>query len=835
MKLLDCINQGLFYLDGGTGTWLQRQGLQPGELPEIWNLRHPDRIIDLHRQYYEAGSHMICTNTFGANALKYDGQTPGLPSLQEVVTAAVACARQARDQAQGGQPWRFIALDIGPLGRLLAPSGDLGFEEAVRLFSQVVRLGAEAGAEAVLIETMNDAYETKAAVLAARESCSLPLMVSNVYDRQGRLLSGSTPEAMVALLEGLGADVLGMNCSLGPADMKQLFPRFASVASVPLLVKPNAGLPRIQEGQAVYDVTAPVFARDMLAMARQGARVLGGCCGTTPAYIRELVAVTAGSQATLPFRPTATTRPRVISSGQEACEMGARPILIGERINPTGKPRFKAALRQQDLAYIVREGLRQQEQGVQVLDVNVGLPEVDEVSLLPRCVQELQSVCDLPLQLDSSNPQALAAALRVYNGKAMINSVNGTVESMAALFPLVKKYGGLLVALTLDARGIPATAQGRLDIARHILHEALAAGLSAADLIFDPLAMAVSADAAAAQVTLDSISLIRQELGLPCLLGVSNVSFGLPHRELINAAFFTLALGRGLQAAILNPFSLEMQKAYHSYLALRGLDEHCLSYIRFAGKVPQTATDLPAAPQAAAAGASPTAGPPGTGTGDKPLAPAVRLRSAVIHGQAQDAGQAARQALAGTAPLELVQQVIIPALDQVGQGFEQHTLFLPQLMMSAEAARRAFDELRQVLPPSAGNGPRVILATVKGDIHDIGKNIVKAVMENYGFQILDLGRDVPPGQIVRTALQEKVRLVGLSALMTTTVPAMAETIRQLKAADPAIQVMVGGAVLTQAYADQIGADFYGRNAMESVRYAERVFGQSSQADAPPTV
>ncbi len=797
MDIQALLKQGLLYLDGGTGTSLQAHGLQPGELPETWNLTKPQEIVALHRAYYEAGSHIVCTNTFGANRLKFDGKD-GRFSVQQVVTAAVNCAKQAAQQAQCGQAQRFVALDIGPLGKLLAPLGDVKFETAVELFAEVVRAGAAAGADLVLVETMNDCYETKAAVLAVKENCNLPLFVSNVYDEGGKLMSGANPEAMVAMLEGLGADVIGINCSLGPDRMLELLPRFIAAASVPILVKPNAGLPRAENGNTVYDVNATQFADTMRSIALQGGAVVGGCCGTTPAYIAALVQATAD----IVPQPVTHKKRTVISSYTHAVAFGGAPVLIGERINPTGKKRFKEALRQHDIAYILNEGVSQQEKGVHLLDVNVGLPEIDEQEMLVSCVYELQSVCDLPLQLDTSNTAAMAAAMRIYNGKPMINSVNGSAESMDAIFPLVQKYGGVVVCLTLDESGIPDSAQGRLAIAQRIVRRAAQYGIGVNDLIFDPLAMTISSDNHAAQLTLDTIPLIKK-LGAKCSLGVSNISFGLPNRDFITATFFTMALMRGLDAAIMNPYADEMQKAYHSYMALAGLDENCGQYIAYAQGI--TATQTSTAAQATA------------------TVQADGLQGAIIRGLTQQAAQLAAQELKTQPPLDVINQQIVPALDVVGRGFEAKTVFLPQLLMSAEAAKAAFEQARRKMPATDEVGPAVILATVKGDIHDIGKNIVKALLENYGYKVIDLGRDVPPEVIVKAAMEQDVKLVGLSALMTTTVPAMETTIQLLRKEKPGCLVMVGGAVLTQEYADMIGADFYGKNAMESVRYAEQVF------------
>ncbi len=797
---MECIRSGVFYLDGALGTYLQEQGIKPGELPESWNLAHPEEIVALHRAYYEAGAHAVATNTLGANALKFNGKD-GRPAVQEIVFAAVECAKKARDEAQRGQSCRFIALDIGPLGKMLAPMGDIAFEKAVALFAEVVRAGAEAGVDLVYIETMHDCYETKAALLAAKENCGLPVFVSCTYDEGGRMLSGTGPEAMIAMLEGLGADAVGLNCGIGPERMLNLLPRFAACASVPILVKPNAGMPRVENGKAVFDVGAAEFAALMKKIVMGGARIIGGCCGTNPDTIAALVDETREMTPV----PLADKKRSVVSSYDRAVSFGGAPVLIGERINPTGKKRFKEALRERDIGYILKEGLSQQDAGAHVLDVNVGLPEIDEPEMLEACVRELQGVCGLPLQIDTSDPLAMARAMRVYNGKPMINSVNGSIKSMEAIFPLVKKYGGFVVCLTLDESGIPDTAEGRFAIAERIVERAAEYGIGAHDLIFDPLAMTVSSDRNAARVTLETVRLIRTRLSACCSLGVSNISFGLPNRDFITSAFFIMALAGGLSAAIMNPFSVEMQKAYHSYLALAGLDDNCQSYIAYAKDI---AADAATGAQTPAAARNQPDAPEG-------------LKGAIMQGLSAEAARYAKSALESTDALTLVNEQIVPALDIMGRGFEEKTVFLPQLLMSAEAAKAAFEEAKKTLPAAHGIGPKVILATVQGDIHDIGKNIVKALMENYGFHVIDLGRDVPPEVIAETAVRENVRLVGLSALMTTTVPAMAQTIRMLREKKPDTLVAVGGAVLTQNYADRIGADYFAKNAMETVRYAEK--------------
>ena len=776
------------FLDGGTGTCLQARGLLPGASPEKWCLTRPQEIRDLHRAYFEAGSHVVCTDTFGANRLKFDG-----PTLKKIVPAAVECARAARAALpEAGD--RFIALDIGPTGRMLEPFGDLSFEEAVSVFSEVVRLGAEAGADLVFIETMTDLAETRAALIAAKENCDLPVFVSNAYSENGKLLTGAGPEVVLPVLEGLGADAVGVNCSFGPRALLPVVEEYLSRAAVPVFFKPNAGLPRDRDGKAVFDLSPEDFAAEVSPLFGKGLRLAGGCCGTTPDYLAALTAASKGVVVSSLRRP----RRSVITSGRRAVEFGETPLLIGERINPTGKKKLKEALRAEDYDYLLQEGMKQEEAGAHILDVNVGLPELDEAKVLTRATVELQAVVDLPLQLDSASPAALAAALRRYNGKALINSVNGKRESMDAVFPLAKKYGGMVVALTLDESGIPETAEGRLAIAEKILKEAKKYGLDEKDLLFDPLAMAVSARDDAALETLRAVRLIRERLGCLTSLGISNVSFGLPHRESITAAYFSMALQNGLSAAIVNPLSAELQRAYHSSLALLGKDPSCAAYLAFCEADAET--------------------PP-------PSAPTEEerdLASCIRRGRKDAAAERTRALLGEREGMDLVQNEIIPALDEVGRGFEAKTVYLPQLLMAAEAAKASFEVIRSAL--SREEAPKrcdFVLATVRGDVHDIGKNIVKLLLQNYGFAVHDLGKDVPPEAIVQKTVDLRAPLVGLSALMTTTVPSMAETIRQLREKAPWAKVVVGGAVLNQEYADSIGADFWAKDAMDAVRFAEQ--------------
>lgn len=803
MNFSDFLQNHIVYLDGGMGTLLQEAGMPAGELPERWNLTAPERITSIHKAYFDAGSNVVCTNTFGANSLKWNDT-----DLEAIIRAAFANAERARRESTSSAP-RFIALDIGPTGKLLKPLGDLDFEDAVAVFAKTIRLGVQCGADLILIETMSDSYETKAALLAAKENSSLPVIVTNAYGADGKLMTGATPEIMVAHLEGMGADAIGANCSLGPKQLRGVMEELLTHASVPVVCKPNAGLPRTTDGKTVFDVTPSEFANELSALLQSGVRAVGGCCGTTPDYIRALVQQTSHCH---PRSITAKTR-TVVTSGTRAVTFADAPILIGERINPTGKKRFKQALAENDMDYLLAEGLNQEEKGVHVLDVNVGLPGIDEVDLLRRAVTELQAVTTLPLQIDTASPAAMEAALRRYNGKAMVNSVNGKRESMDVIFPLVKKYGGLAVALTLDENGIPETAQGRVEIAKRILQTAERYGLGKKDLIFDPLAMTVSADNHAADVTLEALRRIRTELGCHTSLGISNVSFGLPNRDAVNSVFFAMALENGLSAAILNPYSLEMQKTYYAYRALHGLDENCADYISVA------ATFGSVVPTVGAASASASA------------AGGSELQHAIMKGLREKAGDLTAERLShGDPPLDLVNRDIIPALDAVGKGFEQKTVYLPQLLMSAEAAKEAFARVKEALSAASDTASEkkaiFVLATVRGDIHDIGKNIVRLLLENYGFDVIDLGRDVPADEIAATVVQTHAPLAGLSALMTTTVPAMEETVRLLRRSAPWCRIVVGGAVLTQEDADRMGADKYAADAMETVRYAESVIHET---------
>ena len=782
MKLEELLGKRLVFVDGGMGTMLQAAGLTGGEAPERWNLTHPETVAEVHRAYLAAGCDIVTANTFGATGARFGAE------LQKVIQAGVKLARQGVEEAGHG----FAAFDMGPTGKLLAPYGELPFQEAVSLYRQAAAWGAEAGADLIIIETMGDPYEMKAAVLGAREACDLPILATMMADVNGRLLTGGTVETMAVLLDGLGVTALGLNCGLGGPEMLPLLRRIRRVTERPLLCSPNAGLPRMEGGRTVFPAGPEAFARAQRELAQAGAWLLGGCCGTTPEHIRAMVAA-CREVTPAPVPPVTETW---ISSGSEAVCLDHGPVVIGERINPTGKKRMQEALRTGDVNYLLKEAVNQSAAGAAVLDVNVGLGGVDEAAWMERAVSAIQGVCTCPLQLDTADPEALARGLRAYNGKALINSVSGKQEVMDQVFPLVKRYGGTVVALLLDEEGIPDTAEGRVAIARRIMAEAARYGIAKRDLVMDALTMTVSTGERNALVTLETLRRCREELGVRTVLGVSNISFGLPQREKLAGPFLTLALGAGLDAAILNPLSEAMMDAWQAALTLTGRDKGCRAYLeRFAGAAP-----VKSGTQAA-----------------------FSLEEAVRRGLRAEAERAARERLdAGEAPMDLVEKRLLPALTQVGDGYEAGTLFLPQLLMSAEAAQGAFALVQQALgEKSTGmrRQGRIALATVEGDIHDIGKNIVKVLLESYGFEVLDLGKNVRPEQVLAAVQAEKLHMVGLSALMTTTVPAMERTIALLRREAPDCRVVVGGAVLTPELAAAIGAHAYARDAMDTVRFA----------------
>ena len=776
------------------GTMLQNAGLPLGQLPETYNLLHPEIVTDIHRQYLQAGARVVLANTFGANAHKLAGS--GL-APEEAIAAGVRCAKKAAKAFDGA----YVGLDIGPIGELLFPMGQLAFDEAYELFAEQVEAGVKAGADAIFIETMTDLYEAKAAVLAAKEHSSLPVFCTMSFEKDGRTFTGCQLSAMALTLSGLGVDGLGMNCSVGPVEMLEMAEEILRYTDLPLIIKPNAGLPEIVDGRTRYSITREEFVEAMQALVRRGAAMVGGCCGTDPGYIRALAEAVRGIT---PKRPAYAPVSAVCSHAETVVIDRVRPI--GERINPTGKKRMKQALQTHEMAYLVSQGLEQVEAGAKILDVNVGLPGLDEAAMMVEAVQTLQSVLTAPLQIDSSHPEVLEQALRAYNGVPIVNSVNGEEAVLRRILPLVKKYGACVVGLTLDETGIPRRAEDRLKIARRILAEALRYGIPKERVFIDCLVLTASAEQEAAYETLDAVRMVHEELGLKTVLGVSNISFGLPQRGALNQTFLALALANGLDLPILNPNVSAMMDTIFCYHQLKNLDIGSRAYIeRFANRTEDKPAPLPKR---------------GGETED--------IAYCILKGLKEPAAQCAEALLASTEPLALVQDTLIPALDEVGQQYEKGVLFLPQLLASADAAKACFERVRAHLQASgADKGPsrgRILMATVKGDIHDIGKNIVKVVLENYGYEVIDLGRDVPVQTVVEAARETKAPLVGLSALMTTTVASMKETIEALKAAGLGCRTMVGGAVLTQEYADEMGADFYAADVQASVAIAREVFG-----------
>lgn len=785
MNFIEQFNNSILFFDGAMGTELQKNGLKKGELPENLNIHSHEIVARVHKSYLDAGCNIISTNTFGANSLKFSNVT-------EIITKSVEITKNAIKES-GKQA--YVALDIGPLGKLLKPYGDLEFETAYDLYKEQVIAGKNAGADLILIETMGDLYEIKSAVLAAKENTDLPVLVSMIFDEKGILLTGADIKTAVITLEGLGVDGIGMNCGLGPDQMLLLLKEMKKYSSTPIFVQPNAGLPVSINGVTTYNVTPQEFAQKQLEILKNGACALGGCCGTTPDHIKAMIDLCKNQQITKISKKQITA----VTSYSKTVIFENKPIIIGERINPTGKKMLKEALRSNDMDYIYREGVTQADAGADILDVNVGLPEIDEPQMMQNAVVGLQSILNTPLQIDTSDTVAMEKALRIYNGKAMVNSVNGKEKVMEEVFPLVKKYGGVLVSLTLDENGIPETVDGRIDIAKRIIKKAEEYGITKENLVFDPLCMTVSTNKDNAKITLECIEKLTNDLGVKTVLGVSNVSFGLPNRELLNSAFFTLAMQKGLSAGIINPKSDAMMNAYYSYCALNGLDANFEQYI---ANVTDTKTEVK--------------------TTD------VDLKTAVIKGLKSQAKEQTRLELRTKTPIEIIDGILVPALNEVGKGFEENTIFLPGLLMSAETAGASFEIIKEHISNSGEKTEekgKILIATVEGDIHDIGKNIVKVLLQNYGFSVIDMGKDITPEAIVERAEKENIKLVGLSALMTTTVPSMEKTIRLLKERNPQIAVMVGGAVLTEDYAKTIGADFYGKDAMASVRIAEKFFAK----------
>ena len=799
------LGQDILFFDGGMGTMLQARGLRLRELPEVLNLTHPDLIGSIHRDYLEAGADFVTTNTFGANRWKLEGSGH---TVAEAVSAAVRVARSAAD-AFGAR----VALDIGPSGKVLAPLGDAAFEDVYEAVAEQVRAGAE-GCDAVLLETFTDLYELKASLLAVKDHCTLPVFATMSFEEGGRTFFGAGIDSMVMTLEGLGVAALGVNCSLGPVQLEPIVEAICALSRIPVMVQPNAGLPVMRGGASSYDVTPDQFADLMSRFAGMGAAVLGGCCGTNPEYIVKTVrAVTQRIRTVVPRSVPETTG---ICTPARAVVFDGDFTIIGERLNPTGKKALQAALRAGDMDYVLKEALEQQDQGAHVLDVNVGLPDIDEPALLSRAVMEIQGIIDLPLQLDSASAKALEAAARIYNGKPLINSVNGKEASLRTVLPIVRKYGTCVLGLTLDDSGIPESAEARLAVARRIVEEAERIGIPRRDVLIDCLTLTASAQQDLVRETLEAVRMVREELGVRTVLGLSNVSFGLPRRPLVNRTMLAAALMQGLDAAILNPGDTGMRETLTAWRLLSGKDRNAQDYIAYCEAHPESAP-IPSRQAAEAPADAP----------NTPTASQGDLASAIARGLKEEAAERTRELLDALPPLDVVEKHIVPALDAVGRDYEAKRLFLPQLIKSAEAAKAAFECLRERLasgPKEGGEAPGepIALATVYGDVHDIGKNIVKVILENYNFRVLDLGKDVPPDRIVAEVKRNGIRIVGLSALMTTTVASMKETIEDLRRECPEVKVIVGGAVLTPDLARYVDADHYARDALEAVRIATRI-------------
>ncbi|MBQ6530428.1 MAG: homocysteine S-methyltransferase family protein [Clostridia bacterium] len=799
-NIKNLLGKKLLFFDGGMGTMLQKNGMGAGEIPEMLNITNAELIEKIHTEYLEAGADIITTNTFGANPLKFEGDT----GLDMVIAAAIGNARKAVNKFQSEDKPRFVAFDIGPCGKLLEPLGDLSFDACYDAFASIAKTAEKCGADLVIIETMSDTLEAKAAVLAVKENTSLPIFVTMTFDDSYKTLTGGDVRVMSAIMEGLGVDCVGINCGLGPEQIGEMMADLAEISSIPIMAQPNAGLPQIENGKTVYKVTPEEFAEQSEKMAKIGASVLGGCCGTTPDHIRCL------ADRCKDYTPVVEEKNiTVVASYSKTVTLGDSPKIVGERINPTGKKKFKEALRNGDINYILNEAFKQRDAGAHILDVNVGLPEIDECAMMEKAVKAISAAVNLPLQIDSSDPETIERALRIYNGKPMVNSVNGKEESIEAIMPIVKKYGGVLVGLCLDEDGIPATADERVEIAKKIRDRAAEYGIKPKNLVMDALTLTISAQQKESAETIKALKRIKDELGICTTLGVSNISFGLPRREIVNGTFFALALHSGLDACIINPCADAMINAYRAFMALACYDEDCQGYVAaYAGTKSETTVTRENQAETKTENVNP-------------------LFDIILKGLKEQAFDETVRQLETVDPMDLVNNVLVEALNVVGREFEKGTMFLPQLMMSAETVAASFEAIKARIAASGETQEsrgKIAVATVKGDIHDIGKNIVKVLLENYGYDVYDLGKDVAPETVVEEMKKNDIHLCGLSALMTTTVVSMEETIKAIRAAGLDAKVWVGGAVLTQEYADIIGADKYCPDALSSVHYANEFFG-----------
>ena len=790
MKILEALKEKQLLFDGAMGTMLQKKGLPVGLEPEYFNLTHPEVVTEIHQAYVAAGADIITTNTFQANRTKLEQD-----KLPEIINAAIQLAKAAKP--------KFVAYDMGPIGQLMAPMGTLSFDQAYEMFAEQVTVAEKAGADVVVLETMSDLLETKAAVLAVKENTKLPIFCTMTFQEDGRTFVGTDPLTTVLTLQSLGVDAVGVNCSLGPVELLPVVETILRYAKVPVMVQANAGLPEMEDGQTVYRISVAEYGQAVEALVKKGVQLVGGCCGTTPEFIKELRKI-------IDRTPVVDRQPEIVTavtSGSQTVILNDRLSLIGERINPTGKKRLKEALRNNELSYLLKEALKQVEAGADILDVNVGLPEIDESRMMQQAVQEIQGIVTVPLQIDSSNIAAIETGARYYNGKPLINSVNGKAESMAEIFPIVKKYGGVVLGLTLDETGIPETAATRMAIAEKIVQTAAEYGIPKEDVMIDPLVLTASAQQEQVQVTLETLRLLRDELGVQTVAGLSNVSFGLPNRELMNSTFLAAAVASGLTTPIVNPLSEVLMNTVRALKVIYNQDHDATEYIEKSQAMNVVAEAKPVKKQ------EPT--------------DASDLKTLILKGQKEDTPALTKQLLETKTPLEIVNEFFIPALDEVGGKFERGELFLPQLIQSAEAVQRSQEVLKSYFDAhgqeSQSHG-KILLATVEGDIHDIGKNIVKMVLENYGFEVIDLGKDVPIETVVERIHEGNIQLVGLSALMTTTVQNMKATIQAVKDAGLDASFMVGGAVLNEEYREFVGADYYAKDALESVAIAKKFFG-----------
>lgn len=803
MDVKELLKKGYIVLDGAMGTMLQKKGMKMGVVPETLGITKPEWIIDIHKQYIEAGSDVIYANTFGANRYKLKGTGY---STEEIIKKAIENGRKACEGSKS-----YVALDIGPIGQLLEPTGSLSFEEAYDIFKEEIVAGKDA--DVIVIETMTDLLETKAAVLAAKENSNLPVFVTMTFEENKRTFTGCSVSAMVLTIVGLGVDAIGVNCSLGPDQLAPIVEEIGKWSDVPVIVKANAGLPDPVTNE--YDVTPEQFVEDYKQMLKYGARIFGGCCGTNPDYIRAVKAMLVEAQKNNEFESNRQERQLAICSPINTVVVN-QPRIIGERINPTGKKRFKQALVEKDMNYILGQATEQIEAGAEILDVNVGHPEIDEKEMMIKTVKELQSIVSVPLQIDSTKPEVIEAALRVYNGKAIVNSVNGEDKVLDTILPIVKKYGAAVIGLALDENGIPADYKGRVEIAKKILNKALSYGIPKEDIIIDCLVLTVSAEQKAAGETLKALNIVKNELGLRTVLGVSNISFGLPNRELVNKTFLTMALTNGLDLPIMNPNVPSMVWAVRTYKVLADIDKNSMEFISHADEYTEVVGNSKTKEGAVPAD-----------NGDANDGKNSKLLKAMEQGLKNEGAELTRAYLENKDAMEIINDMLIPALDVVGDKFEKGKIFLPQLIMAADVAKVCFDEVKNYMSAKGGQSEqkgKIVIATVKGDIHDIGKNIVKVILENYGYNVIDLGRDVDPMKVVEAVKENDVKLVGLSALMTTTLGSMEDTINLLKENNLDCKIMVGGAVLTEDYAMKIGADYYAKDAKRSADIAKEVLG-----------